>query len=239
MKRYFTELTSILLVLGMILLPLLSFAQTSKVCPEEEITVTDIGGVLCKIGFLIKLVIPVLILLGVAYFIWGVVQYVINDSEAAKKKGRDRMIYGLIGFVVIFALWGLVSIVIYTFGIEQPGDVIIRNFVEYNKSFLGSGSEKGCSLPANDPSLGQLLDYATCLITSSVIPLLLALAMAMFLWGVVQYVINDAEEAKKAKGRQFMIWGLIGLTVMVAVWGLVAIIGNTFGIKYAIPQLGR
>lgn len=35
-----------------------------------------------------------------------------------------------------------------------------------------------------------------------------------------------------------MIWGIIALTVMVSVWGLVAILGNTFNINTGfIPQV--
>ena len=93
-----------------------------------------------------------------------------------------------------------------------------------------------CTLAAN-PKLQDLLIYAGCIINKSVIPLIIALAMVAFIWGVVQYVINSDEEAKKAKGKQFMIWGIIGLTVMVGVWGLVRIVGTTFGIEYVIPQL--
>ena len=60
----------------------------------------------------------------------------------------------------------------------------------------------------------------------------------MFVWGVVQYVIKSDEEAKKQKGKQFMLWGLIALTVMVSVWGLVEILGTTFGINTSfIPQV--
>jgi zinc transporter ZupT len=93
-----------------------------------------------------------------------------------------------------------------------------------------------CTL-VSDPKFQDLLGYVSCIISSSIIPLIFALATAMFIWGVVQYVINSEEEAKKAKGREFMIWGIIGLTVMFAVWGLVKIVGKTFNIEYAIPQL--
>jgi len=87
------------------------------------------------------------------------------------------------------------------------------------------------------PKLAGLLNYITCIIVESVIPLIFALAMASFVWGVVQYVINTQDEAKKSKGRQFMIWGIIALTVMTCVWGLVKILGGTFGIENVIPQL--
>ncbi|PIP69142.1 hypothetical protein CO033_02145 [Candidatus Nomurabacteria bacterium CG_4_9_14_0_2_um_filter_32_10] len=93
-----------------------------------------------------------------------------------------------------------------------------------------------CTLVAN-PKFQDLLSYVVCIINGSVIPLIFALAVVMFIWGVVQYVINSDEEAKKEKGKQFMIWGIIGLTVMVSIWGLVSILGSTFGIQNVIPQL--
>jgi len=93
-----------------------------------------------------------------------------------------------------------------------------------------------CDLDPN-PKFQDLLLYLVCIINNSVIPIIFALAVVMFVWGVVQYVINSDEEAKKEKGKQFMIWGIIALAVMVSVWGLVSILGNTFGIEYAIPQV--
>lgn len=94
-----------------------------------------------------------------------------------------------------------------------------------------------CPLGSN-PKFQDLAIYVTCIISKSIIPLIFALAIAMFVWGVVQYVINSSEEAKKDKGRQFMIWGIIAITVMVSVWGLVSVLGNTFGLNTGfIPQV--
>ena len=96
-----------------------------------------------------------------------------------------------------------------------------------------------CTLATN-AKFGDLLTYTSCIIVKGVIPLIFILATAMFVWGVVQYVINTDEESKKSKGKQFMIWGIIALTVMVSVWGLVKIVGNTFGIDSTfIPQVRR
>lgn len=78
-----------------------------------------IEGILCKIRDLLNAVIPVLIALGVVYFVWGVITYVISDDEEAKKKGRDRIIYGIIGLAVIIAMWGLVSILTTTFNLQN------------------------------------------------------------------------------------------------------------------------
>ena len=79
--------------------------------------VTGLEGVLCKIQNLLNAIVPVLVALGIVYFVWGVVSYMIGSDEEAKKKGRDRVIYGIIGLAVIVAMWGLVNILTNTFGL--------------------------------------------------------------------------------------------------------------------------
>lgn len=231
-----------LFVLMVIALPIISFAQgvntDTKVCGA---TVEDVGDVLCKVGSILRTIIPVLILLGVVYFVWGVVTYVIGNDEEAKKRGKDRIIYGLIGFVVIFALEGLIMIVINTFGLDFAGSELVTTFVNNNTSVTEANITGACWGNYNNvshPKLGDLLNYITCLINDSIIPLIFSLSVVMFIWGVVQYVINSDEEAKKEKGKQFMIWGIIALTVMISVWGLVQIVGDTFKIDTKfVPQL--
>jgi len=94
-----------------------------------------------------------------------------------------------------------------------------------------------CSL-ALHPTLKILLNYIACLLSKFIVPLIFSLAIVLFIWGIVQYVINTDDEAKKKKGKQFMIWGIIGLTIMSSVWGLVRVLGKTFGVDTTfIPQL--
>lgn len=114
MKKKLIGLSSVVLGFG----PLVAFAASCT--PGLEASGT-IQGIICKIGNILDTLIPILVVLGVVYFIWGVVSYVIGDDEEAKKKGRDRMIYGIIGLVVIVAMWGLVGIVINTFGVGVGG----------------------------------------------------------------------------------------------------------------------
>ena len=222
-----------------VILPVISFAQgidnNTKVCGAN---IEDIGDVLCKVGSILRTIIPVLILLGVVYFIWGIVTYVIGNDEEAKKRGKDRIIYGLIGFVVIFSLEGLIMIVINTFGIDSAGSELVTTFVNNNTSITEANIVEGACDLVDHPKLGDLLNYITCNINNSIIPLIFSLSVVMFIWGVVQYVINSDEEAKKEKGKQFMIWGIIALAVMVSVWGLVQIVGDTFKIDTNfVPQL--
>ena len=190
-------------------------------------TLIGLGKIICQINQLLNTVVPVLLALGVVYFIWGVAQYVIAGEDETKKKGKNQIIYGLIGLTVIVSLWGLVNIVVTTF--DLGGEAI---------STLAVPQTGICpDLPATGAKLSHILNYGTCMIYKSVIPLIFALAVVLFLWGVVQFVLYSGEEAKKERGKEFMIWGIIALAVMVSVWGLVKILGTTFGIEYAIPQV--
>lgn len=113
-------------------LPMLAFAQTTGTfvrCVNAPAGTID--AILCRIGDILNFLVPILIALGVVYFVWGVITYVIADDEEAKKAGRDRMIFGIIGLLVIIAVWGLVKIVMRTFGISSGGENITYPTVPY------------------------------------------------------------------------------------------------------------
>lgn len=196
--------------------------STASTCTSD-----GIGNLLCRAHQILNSVIPVLVALGVVYFVWGVVQFVIAGGEEAKKKGKDHVIYGIIGLAVIVGLWGLVNIVVNTFGLGGVSAPPLAST---------AGVSPTCDL-SGSPKFRDFLCYITRIINDSIIPLFFTSAVVIFVWGVVQYVINSDEEAKKAKGRQFMIWGIIALAVMISVWGLVRIVGTTFGIEYVLPQV--
>ncbi|MFA5791498.1 MAG: pilin [Candidatus Paceibacterota bacterium] len=86
-------------------------------------TITTFQGMLCKVSEILGAILPVLIALGVVYFVWGVVQYVISSDEEAKKTGRNRIIYGIIGLAVIIGMWGLVNILKNTFGLGNTENI--------------------------------------------------------------------------------------------------------------------
>lgn len=62
-----------------------------------------------------------------------------------------------------------------------------------------------------------------------IVPVLIAVAVVYFVWGVIQYTISTDEETKKgARGK--IINGLIGLFVILSFWGIIALVQNTSGI---------
>lgn len=64
-----------------------------------------------------------------------------------------------------------------------------------------------------------------------VVPILMVLALIYFFWGLAQFILNSGDEEKRGAGKHIMIWGIIALFVMVAVWGLVGVIADTFEIN--------
>lgn len=83
----------------------------------------------------------------------------------------------------------------------------------------------------------DFLTFGTCLLSKTVMPLLVAVALVIFMGGVIQFIANGGDETKRAQGRQFMLWGIIGMFVMLGIWGIVGVLGSTFGISLGIPQL--
>ena len=99
------------------LVPFAAFAQAS----------TDFGyltGLATNIQTLIDaFLVPLVIALALLVFFWGVFSYFIlgAGNEEKRETGKKYMLYGIIGFVVIIALWGIVQLIIQILGIGGTG----------------------------------------------------------------------------------------------------------------------
>jgi len=116
-----------LIILGSVLglMPVVAFAAPT--CASQS--TGTIGYILCIIGDILNIVIPILVVLAIVYFIWGVITYVIASDEEAKKAGRNRIIWGIIGLACIVAVWGLVNILIKTFNLNSNTNITIPTVI--------------------------------------------------------------------------------------------------------------
>lgn len=64
---------------------------------------------------------------------------------------------------------------------------------------------------------------------NGLIGIIITMAIIVFFWGLVQYLLNVGEE--KHKGLIMMFYGLIALFVMVSVWGIIHLLQATFGVS--------
>jgi hypothetical protein len=87
---------------------------------------------------------------------------------------------------------------------------------------------------AQTPNLSAITPYSKAiidLINGIAVPVLMAVAFIVFLWGVYRYFILGADsETERATGKQFVLWGIIGFVIILTVWGLVALVGSTLGL---------
>jgi fumarate reductase subunit D len=71
------------------------------------------------------------------------------------------------------------------------------------------------------------------------IPLVIALTVLVFLWGIFRLVLASDSEDKRTEAKTIMFYGIVSLFVMVSVWGLVRILTvSVFGSgEFLLPQL--
>lgn len=82
----------------------------------------------------------------------------------------------------------------------------------------------------------DILIWLKCVIIVAIIPLIFAAAIVVFLWGVFKFM--SASDVKgKQEGQRVIWWGILGLFVMVSVWGIIKILSTTLGIESTVPML--
>jgi hypothetical protein len=68
-------------------------------------------------------------------------------------------------------------------------------------------------------------------ISTVIVPVIFSLAFAAFIWGVIKYFfLHGGEETARKEGREFILWGIVGMAVLFSVWTLVKLLLSTLGI---------
>src|SRR3990167_2754683 len=67
-------------------------------------------------------------------------------------------------------------------------------------------------------------------IINPLILFLFALAVVFFLWGMLEFILNQQSEEAKTTGKSHMIWGIVGIAIMLGVWTILNIVLNTLNI---------
>ena len=93
----------------------ISFGSVVAIALPFSAFAADAFSLIDVIANILNRIIPVLIILAVVYFIWGVIQYTVAQDEEKKKKARGAIIQGLIGLFVIIAFWGIIAVLENTF----------------------------------------------------------------------------------------------------------------------------
>jgi hypothetical protein len=70
------------------------------------------------LGFIVA---TIVFFYGIVQFIWGA------DDDAKRKQGKASIVWGIIGLVVMFSVYGIIHFVLNTFGIPDKYPAILQN----------------------------------------------------------------------------------------------------------------
>ena len=79
--------------------------------------------------------------------------------------------------------------------------------------------------PAFASTFKEVVDNIYKKVFSPIISLIIALAVVYFLYAVSKFVRSDGKE--RESGKELLVWGIIGIVVMMSVWGIVSIVQST------------
>lgn len=79
--------------------------------------------------------------------------------------------------------------------------------------------------------LGKIVKLASDFI-ALLVPVVISAAVLFFLYGLAKYMWSVGDEKEAGKGM--MIWGVIGLFVMVSIWGLVNLLSETLNLRESV-----
>ncbi len=75
----------------------------------------------------------------------------------------------------------------------------------------------------------QLIAKVVQNIINPIVGILFALAFLFFIWGGARFILRADDENEVTQGKQHLIWGLVGMFIMVAVYGIINLVTGTFG----------
>lgn len=74
----------------------------------------------------------------------------------------------------------------------------------------------------------SLVDKVNDAILFPLMTLMVAVALLVFLWGAFEFIRGAADENARATGRRHMIWGIVGLFVMLSAYSILKVAAGTF-----------
>lgn len=99
--------------------------------------------------------------------------------------------------------------------------------------FLGMVSVASAQGAGSDIGRAKALEFVRALsnvIIQPAIYLLMGVALLVFFFGAFQYVAGADSDQARDTGRKHMLWGIVGLLVMISAVTILEIALNTFGL---------
>jgi len=86
-------------------------------------------------------------------------------------------------------------------------------------------------IPRAEASVVTLMKSINRVIINPLIVLLFALAVVYFIYGLTRYLLSPDNEEVRKSSKSHMLWGIVGMFIMISVFGILSIIMNTIGVE--------
>lgn len=80
-------------------------------------------------------------------------------------------------------------------------------------------------------TLSNFIDNVSRLLIQPLIILLVTAGVAYFIWGVAMFLMSAGDAKKRQEGTQHLIWGVVGVLIMVACIGILQLVLSTFQLR--------
>ncbi len=68
-------------------------------------------------------------------------------------------------------------------------------------------------------------------VVNPLIKFMFAIALVYFLYGLLDFLMNAEDEEKRTTGKAHMLWGTVGMTIMLGVWSILSFVLTSIGVK--------
>jgi large-conductance mechanosensitive channel len=76
-------------------------------------------------------------------------------------------------------------------------------------------------------AFGNVINPIISNIIYPLIELLFGVAVVIFVWGILQFVIHGSDPEARDKGKTTLLYGSFGMVIMFSAWGIIYLISNT------------
>jgi hypothetical protein len=84
-------------------------------------------------------------------------------------------------------------------------------------------------------AMGRVVQY----IIDPALLVIFALGFLLFTYGLVEFLWKINGEGDVEEGKKHMLYGLLGMLIMVSVYGILDLIDNTFNLNFSNPDVSR
>lgn len=100
----------------------------------------------------------------------------------------------------------------------------------FNLFNIANAQEQPFSKVLSDPTVKDLTTKITDNIVAPIVEVMFVLAFLVFVWGMYEMIASPDDSDARTNGKNAILWSSIGMVIMLSVFGLIRLIGNTVGI---------